>query len=180
MAWDLLYLEYHGGKHVRLVKLQNLIREFEYTRMRDNETLSNYLPRLNELINQMKTFGEVLSKERQVQKVLITGIGSLKIDTEKGRKYIREVMYLPGLKENLLSVGHMDQHGYCLVFGEGMCRVFDSLSMDYLIIKVPMKSNRCYPVSFLADNQLLMKTSFTQCTWMWHKRLGHLNFKGLK
>ncbi|CAL2234198.1 unnamed protein product [Prunus armeniaca] len=112
--------------------------------------------------------------------VNVAGIGSLMIDTEKGRKYIREVMYLPGLKENLLSVGQMDQHGYCLVFGEGMCRVFDSPSMDYLIIKVPMKSNRCYPVSFLADNQLLMKTSFTQCTWMWHKRLGHLHFKGLK
>ncbi|CAL2258162.1 unnamed protein product [Prunus armeniaca] len=89
-------------------------------------------------------------------------------------------MYLPGLKENLLNVGQMDQHGYCLVFGEGMCRVFDSPSMDYLIIKVPMKSNRCYPVSFLANNQLLMKTSFTQFTWMWHKRLGHLHFKGLK
>ncbi|XP_021816831.1 uncharacterized protein LOC110759108 [Prunus avium] len=72
MAWDLLYSEYHGGEHVRSVKLQNLRREFEYTRMCDNETLFDYLTRLNELINQMKTFGEVLSKERQVQKVLIS------------------------------------------------------------------------------------------------------------
>ncbi|CAL2258163.1 unnamed protein product [Prunus armeniaca] len=72
MAWELLYAEYHGGEHVRLVKLQNLIREFEYTRMRDNESLSDYLTRLTELINQMKTFGEVLSNERQVQKVLIS------------------------------------------------------------------------------------------------------------
>ncbi|XP_008218535.1 PREDICTED: uncharacterized protein LOC103318844 [Prunus mume] len=58
MAWDLLYGEYHGGDQVRSVKLQNLRREFEYTRMRDDETLSGYLTRLNELINQMKTFGE--------------------------------------------------------------------------------------------------------------------------
>ncbi|BBH01653.1 hypothetical protein Prudu_011986, partial [Prunus dulcis] len=281
MAWNLLYSEYHGGEHVRSVKLQNLRREFEYTRMRDSETLSEYLTRLTELINQMKTFGEVLSNERQVQKVLISlskkydpicivientktletvdlqeviailksqeqrlemhsvdtaekafasftvnqrkswnskgksweakdksqqnnysaqnhtstqfsnqentkpqckvtgnlfyancstteiktnewyidsgcsnhmtgnlellvdvrtnvagrvqmptgalvsvaGIGSLSIDTAKGRKYIREVMYLPGLKENLLSVGQMDEHGYCLVFGEGCAGV---------------------------------------------------------
>ncbi|CAL8138644.1 unnamed protein product [Prunus armeniaca] len=94
--------------------------------------------------------------------VNVAGIVSLRIDIVKGRKYIREVMYLPGLKENLLSVGQMDEHGYCLVFGEGMCRVFDSPSMDYLIIKVQMKSNRCYPVSFLAEKQLLMKTSFSQ------------------
>ena len=35
----------------------------------------------------------------------VAGMGTLVIDTSKGRKYIKEVMYLPGLKENLLSVG---------------------------------------------------------------------------
>ncbi|TQD71588.1 hypothetical protein C1H46_042881 [Malus baccata] len=66
MAWDLLYGEYHGGDQVRSVKLQNLIREFEYAKMRDDETLSGYLTRLNDVINQMKTFGEILSNERLV------------------------------------------------------------------------------------------------------------------
>ncbi|XP_048421921.1 uncharacterized protein LOC125469069 [Pyrus x bretschneideri] len=202
--------------------------------MRDGESLSGYLTRLNEMINQMKTFGETLSNERLVQKVLISlsydsiclvientkrletiklqevlailksqeqrfdlhsfdvtektfaslsvgsngqnknnsqssgyqaqnswnsretnvngnwyidngysnhmignadllvdirknvagkvqmptgvlvnvaGMGSLTTDTNKGNKYIREVMHLPGLKENLLSVGQMDEHG---------------------------------------------------------------------
>ncbi|KAI5310935.1 hypothetical protein L3X38_040740 [Prunus dulcis] len=72
MAWDLLYGEYHGGDQVRSVKLQNLRREFEYSRMRDDETLSGYLTRLNDLINQMKTFGEILPNARLVQKVLIS------------------------------------------------------------------------------------------------------------
>ncbi|CAL2279391.1 unnamed protein product [Prunus armeniaca] len=72
MAWDLLYGEYHGGDQVRSVKLQNLRREFEYARMKDDETLSGYLTRLNDLINQMKTFGEILTNERLVQKVLIS------------------------------------------------------------------------------------------------------------
>ncbi|CAL2237929.1 unnamed protein product [Prunus armeniaca] len=71
-AWELLHGEHHGGDHVRSVKLQNLIREFEYTRMHDNESLSTYLTRLNGLINQMKTYGELLSNERLVQKVLIS------------------------------------------------------------------------------------------------------------
>ena len=55
--------------------------------------------------------------------VNVVGMGSLEIDTNKGKKYIREVMYLPGLKENLLSVGKMDKHGYYLLFGGGMCSV---------------------------------------------------------
>ena len=71
MAWDLLYGEYHGGDQVRSVKLQNLRWEFEYTRMRDDESLYGYLTRLNDLINQTKTFGEIISNERLVQKVLI-------------------------------------------------------------------------------------------------------------
>lgn len=72
MAWDLLYGEYHDGDQVRSMKLQNLIPEFEYTRMRDDESLSGYLTRLNELFNQMKTFREILSNEILVQKVLIS------------------------------------------------------------------------------------------------------------
>ncbi|KAI5317657.1 hypothetical protein L3X38_037364 [Prunus dulcis] len=62
------------------------------------------------------------------------GIGSLVIDTSAGRKYIREVMFLPGLKENWLSVGHMDEHGYYLLFGRGMCCIFDGPSLDKLVI----------------------------------------------
>ncbi|CAL2227661.1 unnamed protein product [Prunus armeniaca] len=72
MAWELVYGEYHGSDHMRSVKLQNLIHEFEYTRMRDNESLYVCLTRLNELINQMKTFVDTLSNERLVQKVLIS------------------------------------------------------------------------------------------------------------
>ncbi|VVA40390.1 Hypothetical predicted protein, partial [Prunus dulcis] len=49
--------------------------------------------------------------------VSIAGMGTLVLDTNSGSKYIREVMYLPGLRENLLSVGQMDEHGYHLVFG---------------------------------------------------------------
>ncbi|KAM1504399.1 hypothetical protein FF1_000502 [Malus domestica] len=382
MAWDLLYGEYHGGDQVRSVKLQNLRREFEYARMRDDESLSSYLTRLNDLINQMRTFGESLSNERLVQKVLISlskpydsiclvientkcletvelqevvailksqeqrfdlhnvdttekafasfsvspngqtrngaqsgsskfqknwnskgkkwdskprfqqkpfnspapnpfqsqsmsqetikpqcrvcskfhfgecrykgkpkcyncdkfghwarectvgktvqkansanqvevtgnlfyansaisesnvngnwyidsgcsnhmtgnanllvdiktnvagkvqmptgvlvnvaGMGSLEIDTNRGKKYIREVMHLPGLKKNLLSVGQMDEHGYYLLFGGGMCSVFDGPSLDNLVIKVKKKENRCYPISLWKNSQLVLKAS---------------------
>ncbi|XP_020417837.1 uncharacterized protein LOC109948602 [Prunus persica] len=71
-AWDILHQEFHGDKQVRSIKLQGLRRDFEYTRMRDDETLSGYLTRLLELVNQMKGYGEDLSKGRLVQKLLIS------------------------------------------------------------------------------------------------------------
>ncbi|CAL9001231.1 unnamed protein product [Prunus brigantina] len=71
-AWSILQQEYHGDKQVRSVKLQGLRREFEYTRMRDDESLSVYLKKLFDLINQMRSYGEELSRERIVQKLLIS------------------------------------------------------------------------------------------------------------
>ncbi|VVA20751.1 Hypothetical predicted protein, partial [Prunus dulcis] len=49
-----------------------------------------------------------------------TGKGTLVIDTKAGPRYIKEVMLVPGLDENLLSVGQMVEHGYYLVFGDSM------------------------------------------------------------
>ncbi|KAI5314112.1 hypothetical protein L3X38_043288 [Prunus dulcis] len=43
-----------------------------------------------------------------------------------------------------------------------------------------MKKNMCYPLSLLVERQLVMKASITQCTWTWHKMLGHLHFRGQK
>ncbi|KAM1525292.1 hypothetical protein ACFX10_009773 [Malus domestica] len=71
-AWDILMQEFHGDKQVRSVKLQSLRREFEYTRMRDDESLPAYLTKLFDLINQMRSYGEELSRERIVQKMLIS------------------------------------------------------------------------------------------------------------
>ncbi|CAL8155343.1 unnamed protein product [Prunus armeniaca] len=71
-AWDILHQEFHGDKQVRSIKLQGMRRDFEYTKMRDDETLYGYLTRLLELVNQMKEYGEYLSKGRLVQKLLIS------------------------------------------------------------------------------------------------------------
>ncbi|KAI5336306.1 hypothetical protein L3X38_015573 [Prunus dulcis] len=71
-AWDILKLEFRGDKQVRNVKLQGLRREFEYARMKDSESLSIYLVRLFNMMNQVKSYGEELSRERIVQKLLFS------------------------------------------------------------------------------------------------------------
>ncbi|CAL9005649.1 unnamed protein product, partial [Prunus brigantina] len=246
MAWNLLYGEYHGGDHVRLVKLQNLRRESEYTRMHENESLSAYLTHLNDLINQMKTyvcskfhFGECrykgkpkcyncdkfghLARECTASKnvhkancanqmemtgnlfyagewyidngcsnhmtgnerlltdiktnvvgkvqmpngelVNVAGMCTLAINTIKGRKYIKEVTYLPRLKENLLSVGQMDEHGYYLLFRGKLCSIFEGPSLECLVIKVEMKRNMCYPLALLPNDHIALKARVSNSTW---------------
>ncbi|XP_068336440.1 uncharacterized protein [Pyrus communis] len=81
---------------------------------------SNHMTGNVDLLVDVKT--NVAGKVQMPTEVLVNvaGMRSLAIETNRGRKYIREVMYLPGLNENLLSVGQMDEHGYYLVFGGSM------------------------------------------------------------
>ncbi|KAM1224599.1 hypothetical protein COP2_044628 [Malus domestica] len=141
---------------------------------------SNHMTRNVELLVDVRTniAGKVQMPTGDL--VNVAGMGSLVIDTNKGRKYVREVMYLPGLKENLLSVGKMDEHGYFLVFGGGMCNVYDGPSLECLVMKVKKKVNRCYPLALLSENQVVLKASVTHSTKIWHRKLGHLHFSGLK
>ncbi|MCH79662.1 hypothetical protein A2U01_0000415 [Trifolium medium] len=57
------------------------------------------------------------------EKFAITGKGTVEIDTETGNKYIYDVLLVPELDQNLLSVGQMMQNGYCLLCKEGSCVV---------------------------------------------------------
>ncbi|KAI5333631.1 hypothetical protein L3X38_023763 [Prunus dulcis] len=94
----------------------------------------------------------------------ITGMGTLVLNTSTGTKHIREVMYLPGLKENLLSVGQMDEHGYHLVFGSNMCSIFDDSSLEKLIMKVEMKKNRCYPLTLSPTDYVALRAGVSHST----------------
>ncbi|XP_020412646.1 uncharacterized protein LOC109947213 [Prunus persica] len=287
-AWDILKLEFRGDKQVRNVKLQGLRREFEYARMKDSESLSVYLIRLFDMMNQMKSYGEELSRERVVQKLLfslpksydpicsviehskdletlevqevvaslksfelrldrhtensterafaslnieeknpksgsfsgdqksqknwkssdgvkknhswyidsgcsnhmtgdegllvniqrnltskvkmgtgevvpVAGKGTLVIKIKLGKKHIQGVMLVPGLEENLLSVGQMMEHGYYLVFGGNMVNVYDDQSLRNLIVRVQMTNNRCFPLTMMPASELALRASVSHC-----------------
>ncbi|KAM1739403.1 hypothetical protein ACFX11_015127 [Malus domestica] len=114
------------------------------------------------------------------QLIEVTGKGSLGVDTKLGRRYIKEVMLIPGLKENLLSVGQMMEHGYFLVFGGTTAEIYDDRSMSNLIGRVPMKGNRSFPLRLKPDMQVALKANVCQSSTLWHRRLGHLNLNSLK
>ena len=49
------------------------------------------------------------------KKVLGKGVIFL-LTKEDEKKYIHGVYYVPGLRNNLMSVGHMNEHGYRVIF----------------------------------------------------------------
>ncbi|BBG96571.1 transposable element gene [Prunus dulcis] len=112
--------------------------------------------------------------------VPVAGKGTLVIKTKLGKKHIQEVMLVPGLEENLLSVGQMMEHGYYLVFGGNVVDVYDDQSLGNRIVRVQMTNNRCFPLTMMPAGELALRASVSHCLQTWHKRFGHLNERSLK
>ncbi|XP_070668918.1 uncharacterized protein [Malus domestica] len=114
------------------------------------------------------------------QLVSATGRGTLVIDTKQGRRYIKEVMLVPGLDENLWSVGQMIIHGYFLLFRDSMVEIFDDRSLHNMVIRVEMTENKSFPLPLNYNQAISLRASVIESTWLWYKRYGHLNFQSLK
>jgi transposase InsO family protein len=112
--------------------------------------------------------------------VQATGKGTLVVETQHGKRYIKEVLLVPGLDENLLSVGQMMEHGYYILFGGNKAVIFDDESLNNVIAIVIMGGNRCFPLSLESITPAARKASVTEDSWIWHRRLGHLNFASMK
>lgn len=69
-AWEMLKKEFHVSRKVMTVKLQSLRRNFENSAMNSSESMQDYLSRVVAIINQMKAYGDKISNETVVSKVL--------------------------------------------------------------------------------------------------------------
>ncbi|KAG8480419.1 hypothetical protein CXB51_025096 [Gossypium anomalum] len=103
------------------------------------------------------------------------GKGDVLISSSSGNKLISDVLYVPDIDQNLLSVGQLVKKGYSLIFENDSCVIKDFLGQE--TATVPM-ADKCF---MLDVNQLEKKAylSQTESAGLWHKRLGHVNFKSL-
>ena len=91
---------------------------------------------------------------------------------------ITEVLYVPTMKNNLLSIGQLLQKGFSMNLYDGTMEIFDR--MQKKILKVKISENRTFQVKLGAfDSQCLNAETKSDESWLWHMRYGHLNFKDL-
>ena len=70
-------------------------------------------------------------------------------------KQIHDVLYVPDLEENVLSVGKLMENGYSLVFRDNYCKIYDKIEPNQVIVEVEM-IKRKFPLQF-QYNSLRMK-----------------------
>ncbi|KAG6492442.1 hypothetical protein ZIOFF_047405 [Zingiber officinale] len=106
----------------------------------------------------------------------VEGRGDVVVDGLKGRKLISDVLYVPKIDQNLLSVGQLMQKGYKVMFEEGFCLIADSSRKEILKIQMKNKSFSFDPVS---QGQQAMEAQDNEAE-LWHRRLGHFHNKGIE
>ncbi|XP_022843422.1 uncharacterized protein LOC111366977 [Olea europaea var. sylvestris] len=71
-VWDKLKEEFYGSNKVRTCRLQTLRRNFENLKMKESETAKDYYSRIDEIVNQLKSYGDDVPEKKVVGKILIT------------------------------------------------------------------------------------------------------------
>ena len=69
-AWDTLEKVFKGADRVKQVRLQTLRGELESIKMKMSEGVSDYISRVQTVVNQLKRNGEILTDARVVEKIL--------------------------------------------------------------------------------------------------------------
>ena len=119
-----------------------------------------------------------LEKEKKVSfgndtPAFIKGKGSVRL---KEKVKAGNVMYVDGLKHNLLSVIQMCDQGNEVIFRSNGC-IFRELDTGETVIKGIRTPNNLY---ILKGGQQQCYLSKNDEHWLWHRRLGHLSFSQIR
>lgn len=111
--------------------------------------------------------------------VIAEGIGKVAIRREdRTNVIVSDVLYVPQMKSNLLSLGHLLEKGYSMNMKGNYMEVFDS--KEKVVLKVSMSRNRTFKVGVNSIDKKCLIAQVDDIVWKWHKRMGHLNFNSLK
>ncbi|KAM2061102.1 hypothetical protein ACFX1T_046213 [Malus domestica] len=110
----------------------------------------------------------------------VQGNGSIQIEIDGTMHVITEVFYVPDLKNNLLSIGQLQENGLAVLMQHITCKIFHP--KRGLIMETTMSHNRMFIIIArcqLKEQKCLVSLIINQ-SQLWHYQYGHLSWNGLK
>ncbi|UYV72012.1 hypothetical protein LAZ67_9001549, partial [Cordylochernes scorpioides] len=159
----------------------HLPEEKEHIWNLDSGCTSHMSPREDWLINKIPIYSEInLAEEERFIKAEAQGDVKLSTYTSEGKQdiCIKDVLYVPRLKFNLLSVRCLVNNGNKVYFEKGIAKIYNCKGD---LIAEANEEYRMFIIKTLPRNLLSNKDNFLKaedkCSakTMWHRRLGHLN-----
>jgi hypothetical protein len=121
----------------------------------------------------------VLGDDREVK---VAGCGTVSFQRESLPPMIlTEVLYVPGLKKNLVSVSTIEEKGYEVLFHDGQVLLFPRGSSITSAKVIGTRHERLYKFLFQLVRALINSTSSSsELCEIWHRRMAHLHHGALR
>ena len=106
----------------------------------------------------------------------VKGRGRISVKTNSGIKLISNVLFVPDISQNLLSIGQMLEKQYSMQFKDNQYIIFNPYGDKLLCMRMKSKS---FAINW--DNAIeYAYVGVTQSVSdLWHKRFGHYNQRSL-
>ena len=112
----------------------------------------------------------------------VAGIGTITFERESGKTFLlKDVMHVPGLKKNLVSVAMLEGRGYDVVFSNGKAFLRHKTMGQTKRIGIRIKNLYKLEVDGCAAMMGKAKKVVSQNEGeQWHKKSGHIHHEALK
>jgi hypothetical protein len=129
-------------------------------------------------LTQIDDLEVVLGDDRVVKAV---GCGTVSFQRESlPPMLLSEVLYVPGLKKNLVSVSAIEERGYEVLFRDGQVLLFPKGSSITSAKVIGTRHEKLYKLMFQPASALCHSTSNSDHCELWHMRMAHLHHGALR
>ncbi|TXG67033.1 hypothetical protein EZV62_008308 [Acer yangbiense] len=168
-----------GGRSETLLLACNMAEDGAKNKWFLDSGCSNHMCGEKEMFTQLDESFTSSVKFGNDTTVPVMGKGKISITLKDGsQNAISDVLFVPNLHKNLLSVGQLSEKGYDIRIHEGICTI--NSAQKGLIAKVKMSQNRLFPLLINSDSLPCFSSVMCDENWLWHMRFGHVNFGSLK
>lgn len=110
--------------------------------------------------------------------VSIQGKGCVKFKCKTGEvRVLHDVYFIPTLRNNIISLGQLSEEGSKVVLKGEYLWIYEKEGR--LLMKVKRSKNRLYKIILEENKGLCLLTKSEEESWLWHARLGQVNFKAM-
>ena len=88
---------------------------------------------------------------------------------------MKEVLYVPGLKKNLLSILTLDKKGYRVSFIDGKVLMWSKRKTHEYAVVIGEEGGGLCKLKGNPETTLFLET--TSSSELWHRRIAHINYK---